>query len=182
MWINMAYEIVHQFTKPGDTVWSSYGCTIVCTDICLHQEQLRRIQQSTDRAPAFAVAEIAFLVALTSADTNVTLTAAHCLRLLAQAETAPDAPATDGVNEDERAKRYPIYEQLGDPKVMIVGVYVVCAYDAPVDHSHRAYRAPETSAQTDAFDAVNFPSTCCCLGGVLLALVCIERDGRTQGG
>ena len=32
MWANMAYEIVHHFTKPADTVRSSYGCTTFCTD------------------------------------------------------------------------------------------------------------------------------------------------------
>ena len=62
-------------------------------------------------------------MALTSADANVTLTAAHCLRLLAQAETAPGAPTSDALSEDERVKRYPIYEQLGDPKVLVVGAW-----------------------------------------------------------
>ncbi|TFY54349.1 hypothetical protein EVJ58_g8920 [Rhodofomes roseus] len=103
MWINMAYEIIYRFTKSTET------------------EQIRRVKINTDRVSAFAVAEIAFLVALTSADANVTLTAAHCLRLLAQAETAPDAPSSNTHSEDERVKRYPIYEQLGDPKVLVVG-------------------------------------------------------------
>lgn len=107
--------------------------------------------------------------------------AAHCLRLLAQVQTAPDTPAIDGVNEDERAKRYPIYEQLGDPKVTVVGVYVEVQNDAPVDRSRRSDWAPEARTQTTALDAVNVSSAYRCLGRVLLALVCIERDGYPQG-
>lgn len=74
-----------------------------------------------DRVPAFILAEIAFLVTLSSADSNVSLTAAHCLRLLAEAERAPGAPQDTTLTEDERSKRFTIYEQLGDPKVMVVG-------------------------------------------------------------
>ncbi|PCH40763.1 hypothetical protein WOLCODRAFT_88808 [Wolfiporia cocos MD-104 SS10] len=102
MWINMAYEIIYRFTRQTT-------------------EHMRKIQVSTERLPAFAIAEIAFLVSLTSADSNVTMNAAHCLRLLAQAETAPDAPVTGNLSEDERVKRYPIYEQIGDPKVLVIG-------------------------------------------------------------
>ncbi|KAH9927288.1 uncharacterized protein B0H18DRAFT_1161603 [Fomitopsis serialis] len=119
MWINMAYEIIYRFTKSSET------------------EKIRRIQINTDRIPAFAVAEIAFLVALTSADTNVTLTAAHCLRLLAQAETAPDAPASNALNEDERAKRYPIYEQLAIRKSSCVTSNV---YVGRIGHQKRVRR------------------------------------------
>ncbi|CCM02314.1 uncharacterized protein FIBRA_04405 [Fibroporia radiculosa] len=103
VWINMAYEILYRYTQPANT------------------EQTKKIHLAKERLPAFAIAEIAFLVSLTSADTSVTLTAAHCLRLLAQAETAPDAPVASEISDDERVKRYPVYEQLGDPKVMVIG-------------------------------------------------------------
>lgn len=87
-----------------------------------------------DRVPAFILAEIAFLVTLSSADSNVSLTAAHCLRLLAEAERAPGAPQDTTLTEDERSKRFTIYEQLGDPKVMVVGKTDVpsCRFEANI--------------------------------------------------
>lgn len=103
LWVNMAYEIIYRFTRDS---------------VAPHMKQ---IQLTTGRLPSFAIAEIAFLVSLTSADANVTLTAAHCLRLLAQAETSPDVPVTKSMSEEERVKRYPIYEQLGDPRIMVIG-------------------------------------------------------------
>ena len=81
-------------------------------------EELRTVPM---RIPAFALAEIAFLVCLCSADGIVSLTACNCLRLLAQAERQPDALQPSEVNEDEVLKRHPIYEQLGDPKVSMIG-------------------------------------------------------------
>ncbi|OCH94514.1 hypothetical protein OBBRIDRAFT_722708 [Obba rivulosa] len=102
MWINMAYELMFGYTRR-------------------YEDHLQAIQLNSDRVPAFALAEIAFLVALTSADSTVSLTAAHCLRLIAQAERMPDAPISSTLSEEERVKRYPVYEQLGDPKVMVVG-------------------------------------------------------------
>ena len=85
------------------------------------KDHTKEIRLSEDRVPAFMLAEIAFLVTLSSADNNVSLTAAHCLRLLAEAERAPGAPQGKVLNEDERARRFTIYDQLGDPKFMVVG-------------------------------------------------------------
>lgn len=64
------------------------------------------------------------MVTLTSADRMVSAAAAQCLRLLAGAErqrgnTAPAHLLT----EEERSKRYPIYEQLGDPKALVLGLF-----------------------------------------------------------
>lgn len=73
--------------------------------------------------PGFILAEIGFLVSLTSADSHVSHLAAKGLRLLSHAERQPDAPVNKAVTDEVRSKRNPIYEQLGDPKVMIVGVY-----------------------------------------------------------
>jgi neurofibromin 1 len=84
-------------------------------------EHVKEIQLSSARIPAFALAEVAFLVSLTSADSGVSQSAAKGLRLLAQMERQPGAPVNPSGNEEDRSKRYPIYEQLGDPKVMIVG-------------------------------------------------------------
>ena len=52
---------------------------------------------------------------------NVSLTAAHCLRLIAEVERAPNVPLNEKMSEEDRAKRYPIYDQIGDPKVPVVG-------------------------------------------------------------
>lgn len=74
----------------------------------------------TGRHPAMIVAEIALLVTLTSADTSVSLLAAKGLREMAIAECLPNPRRT--VEEiDEALKRYPVYQQLGDPSVVVVG-------------------------------------------------------------
>jgi hypothetical protein len=54
-------------------------------------------------------------------NSDVSQLAAQGLRLIAQAERHPDAPVNMGLTEEERSKRNPIYEQLGDPSVVIVG-------------------------------------------------------------
>ncbi|CDO69579.1 hypothetical protein BN946_scf184759.g19 [Trametes cinnabarina] len=73
------------------------------------------------RASSLVLAEIALLVCLSSADGVVSLTACNCLRLLAQTERVPQAPRYPEGNEEEANKRHPIYEQLGDPKVSMIG-------------------------------------------------------------
>ncbi|TBU46391.1 hypothetical protein BD309DRAFT_622853 [Dichomitus squalens] len=83
--------------------------------------QYSELRMMPTRIPAFALAEIAFLVCLSSADGIVSLTACNCLRLLAQAERQPDAPQPPELSEDEVLKRHPVYEQLGDPKVSMIG-------------------------------------------------------------
>ncbi|KAI8982739.1 hypothetical protein BD414DRAFT_515918 [Trametes punicea] len=73
------------------------------------------------RAPALVLSEITFLVCLSSADGAVSLTACNCLRLLTQAERNPDTPPYTEGDEEEAIKRHPVYEQLGDPKVSMIG-------------------------------------------------------------
>jgi len=70
---------------------------------------------------AFTILEIACLVSLTSLNINVSLTAAHCLRLIAEAERLPGVPLNENMSEEDRVKRYPIYDQIGDPKVPVLG-------------------------------------------------------------
>lgn len=86
-------------------------------------EHVKQIQLDPGRLPAFALAEIAFLVSLTSADSNVSHLAAKGLRLLSHAERQPGAPLNTSIHEEDRLKRNPIYEQLGDPNVMVVGMF-----------------------------------------------------------
>ena len=75
---------------------------------------------SKGRFPPVITAEVAFLVALTSADTVVSMIAAKGLREIAIAECLPN-PQRPFEESDEAAKRYPLYEQLGDPSVLVVG-------------------------------------------------------------
>lgn len=82
---------------------------------------MRAIQLTPERVPAFAIAEIAFLVTLTSAERTASATAAQCLRLLAGAERQKGNAPTHLISEEERSKRYPVYEQLGDPKALVLG-------------------------------------------------------------
>lgn len=67
------------------------------------------------------MAEISFLVALTSADNSISQLAAKGLRLVSHAERQPGAPLNPTVTEEDRSKKYPIYEQLGDPRITVVG-------------------------------------------------------------
>lgn len=67
--------------------------------------------------------EISFLVALTSSDNNISQSAAKGLRLISQAEQQPDAPPNPTLTDEDRAQRNPIYEQLGDPRVTVIGRY-----------------------------------------------------------
>ncbi|KAL5507799.1 IRA2 [Sanghuangporus vaninii] len=75
---------------------------------------------SKGRLPEIIVAEVAFLVTLTSTDTAVSTIAAKGLREIAIAECLPNSRRLFE-ESDEAAKRYPLYEQLGDPSVLIVG-------------------------------------------------------------
>lgn len=84
---------------------------------------MKEIQFDLGRVPAFALSEIAFLVSLTSSDSNVSQLAGKGLRLLSHAERQPKAPVNPSVSDEDRSKRNPVYEQLGDPRVTVVGAY-----------------------------------------------------------
>ena len=62
------------------------------------------------------------MVTLTSADRIVSATAAQCLRLIAGAERQKGSPPPALISEEEKAKRYPVYEQLGDARALILGM------------------------------------------------------------
>lgn len=82
---------------------------------------MKETQLHPDRVSAFALAEIAFLVSLTSADSNVSALAAKGLRFLARAEHQPNAPINPTLSDDARSARNLTYEQLGDPTIIVVG-------------------------------------------------------------
>jgi len=82
---------------------------------------VKEVQIDERRIPAFAMSEVSFLVALTSADNSISHLAATGLRLLSHAERQPGAPVNPTVSEEDMSKKYPIYEQLGDPRITVAG-------------------------------------------------------------
>ncbi|EKM59988.1 uncharacterized protein PHACADRAFT_115378 [Phanerochaete carnosa HHB-10118-sp] len=102
MWMEMAYELLYRFTR-------------------LTIEKVRHIQLTPERVPAFAIAEIAFMVTLTSAERQTSWMAAQCLRIIAGAERQKGGAPPHFTTEEEKVKRYPVFEQLGDPKAQPLG-------------------------------------------------------------
>lgn len=101
LWITMALDLLGLYAVKVD------------------EDHVRQIQLTERRVPAFILAEIAFLVSLTSSDNGVSFQAAKGLRLISYAERQPGAPTNPLINDEDRPKRHPIYEQLGDPNVLI---------------------------------------------------------------
>ena len=62
-------------------------------------------------------------MSLVSADKGVAQLAAQNLRFIAQAERQPNAPINPGMSLDERSRRHPIYEKMGDPNIVVVGKF-----------------------------------------------------------
>ncbi|KAJ3987640.1 hypothetical protein F5890DRAFT_1563214 [Lentinula detonsa] len=83
--------------------------------------KLKSVLNDPSRVPPMILAEIALLVSLPSADSIVSHTAAKGLRLLAHIESQVDAPSNPTITEEDKSKRYPVYDRMGDPKVLIVG-------------------------------------------------------------
>lgn len=92
------------------------------------------------------MAEIAFLISLTSADKGISHIAADGLRFIAQAERQPNTPVNSGISNEERAKRHSVYEQLGDPNVIVFGKISGSLAIRVLLNSHRSRRAAEAHA------------------------------------
>jgi neurofibromin 1 len=92
---------------------------------CFHSQvsHVQEIQLAPTRRHAFALAEIAFVVSLTSADSGVSQSASKGLRILAETDRQQGAPLPALGDQDDRKSRNAVYEQLGDPNVMIVGTF-----------------------------------------------------------
>ena len=76
MYIDIAYEWMTWFNQRVEV------CIFMPSAIhgsYLLQDHTRDIRLCEERVPAFMLAEIAFLVTLSSADNNVSVTSAHCL-------------------------------------------------------------------------------------------------------
>ena len=84
-------------------------------------EHVKAIQCDEARESALILAEIALMISLTASSVNLSNLSAKGLRLLANAEQNPEVPTSTILGEDELRKRNFIYEQLGDPNVVIVG-------------------------------------------------------------
>ena len=65
--------------------------------------------------------ELANAVVLTSADTGVSRLAAHSLRAIALTEKRLGIQLNEALSEEDRARRFTIYDQIGDPKAVITG-------------------------------------------------------------
>lgn len=79
------------------------------------------VQVDPARMPGFVLMEIAFLVALASADNTISKLAGKGLRLICHTEHQPNAPPNPTITDQDRSQRNPIYEQLGDPRVSVFG-------------------------------------------------------------
>ena len=84
-------------------------------------EHVKTIQRDPYRVPAVILGEIALMVALPSANVDMSHLAAKGLRLISLMASQPDAPVSVLLSEEETSKRNFIYEQLGDPKVVLIG-------------------------------------------------------------
>ncbi|THV03328.1 hypothetical protein K435DRAFT_835905 [Dendrothele bispora CBS 962.96] len=103
LWTRYTLQILELFRRPAE-----------------HQN-INAIQRNPARVPAFLLTEIALLVTLPSADNGISHLAAQGLRLLAHLENQSGAPVNPTVSEDDQPKRYPVYDRLGDPKIIVVG-------------------------------------------------------------
>ncbi|KAG6849386.1 hypothetical protein H0H93_008893 [Arthromyces matolae] len=103
LWMTIAHQLLELYTKKAK------------------HAAIKEVQVHNDRVAAFALVEIAFLVSLTSADSNVSALAGKGLRYLARAEHQPDAPVNPTLSEEARSARNLTYEQLGDPTIMVIG-------------------------------------------------------------
>ncbi|TCD61394.1 Ras GTPase activating protein ira2 [Steccherinum ochraceum] len=103
MHINMALEMMYRMTRTLPT----------------HMDHVR---VEREKIPSLAIAEIAFLVSVTSADRNVSAMACTGLRLIALAERQRPSPSYAALDDEERVQRFPAYEQLGgDQKGALLG-------------------------------------------------------------
>lgn len=126
--------------------------------------------------PAFALAEIAFLVSLTSADKGVSQLAAQGLRHIAKAEQQPGSPNNPGVTMEERSRRHSIYEQIGDPNVIVVGKYLICVVRLfCILMVCRACRSAETIEEARPLHSTSCTELYCGLGGMLLEMALSMR-------
>jgi hypothetical protein len=74
------------------------------------------MRYGSERLPTLAIAEVALLLCLVSAQQGVVGSGCDGLRLLAMAERHKDAPRPEHFNADLQSARLPVYEKLWDTK------------------------------------------------------------------
>lgn len=70
---------------------------------------------------ALALCEISFILCLTASDDSVSQKAAEGLALIVRAESRRGAPKNPGISDAERARKSPVYSQMGDGSVKFIG-------------------------------------------------------------
>ncbi|KAJ6560168.1 hypothetical protein B0H19DRAFT_1376000 [Mycena capillaripes] len=102
LWTSSIYRILRLYVANNDNV------------------HMKATLGDESRMSSLALVEIALLVTLTSEDNSVSQLAAKGLRYLAYMESVPGASSLPA-DDDVMSKRHLVYEQLGDPRVLIVG-------------------------------------------------------------
>ena len=112
-------------------------------------EHVLEIQEDPGRLPAFRVLEIALGVTLSSPDNSVSHLAAQALRLIAHTERHVRSTET-AILEENWPKRHLFYEQLGDPRTVIVGMIAYYVPRMRTNHCPRPCGVPETYSESFA--------------------------------
>ncbi|KAK2465915.1 hypothetical protein APHAL10511_001556 [Amanita phalloides] len=100
MWISIAFQILELYARKCNSPY------------------VTEIQNDPARLSAFGMVEIAFIISLTSVESNISQLSARGLRLIAYLERQPGFPRLDS---PDMCHRLSIYDRLGDPKIMVIG-------------------------------------------------------------
>ncbi|KAJ7821199.1 hypothetical protein B0H14DRAFT_2831907 [Mycena olivaceomarginata] len=103
MWASSIYRMLKMYVMNHETV------------------NMKAIQNDPNLKSSLLLVELSLLVTIASEDNNVSQMAARSLRYLAFLESAPGAEAAPVADDDLVSKRHLVYEQMGDPRVLIVG-------------------------------------------------------------
>jgi len=178
MAIEMALNVVMLYQLCVDVSTPSFTTAVLLTLPTPQTDMSHTWEMVNGRLPAMVVAEIAFLVALTSADMKVSTLAAKGLREIAMSEVAQ---RKGGEDLEESAKRYPVYEQLGDPSVLALGTFRnMRIMPELITHFYRSSCSSETCAKTAETSDKSNRSACSCLVRVFLAMVGPERYSQPE--
>jgi hypothetical protein len=120
MWATATNQVLKLYTIQNNVRVPPYTGGRSNLPLLLQAELFKAVQNDEVRSPALVLAEIALLVALSSEDSAISNVAAKGLRCIAFLEGLPGGPPV--VDDDLLSKRHLVYEQLGDPRVVIVGM------------------------------------------------------------
>ena len=149
LWIEVASGILAIYAMETDVgIWYIESAS-ECFDrsICLQIPQITIAQKESSRLSALLLSEVSFLVALSSSDSGTSELAAKGLRLISHAERIPGVPVNPFISDEDRSKRNPVYEQLGD--ITVAGqLNIVCLYQYFILISCRTPQFAEKDPQT----------------------------------